>query len=240
MKQIQAGQIWLTRGSCHGIFAVSWRLLIKCLLRSDWLNLSVRSRPESVDLCDPKGCILEDDHRFASDQVRSMQRLRWLMYWCTCSLSSYKSKIRQAYQSIDPAWTGDEARVKVLYCIGISLGAPRTVKLEARSGGFKSPIKIFTALKLLFQAARARHASHAWHASHASRAWQFQQCSHPLLAHCDCFDHAQVRDHRTGARLYLDVNCSDTLWPVWLNLLCWSLAGLLKLLYHAHARCWIL
>ncbi|CAL1148544.1 unnamed protein product [Cladocopium goreaui] len=45
-------------------------------------------QPETIDLCDTKGCILEDDHRFASDQV--------------------------------------------LYCIGISLGAPRTVQLEVR------------------------------------------------------------------------------------------------------------
>ena len=112
MKQIQAGQIWLTRGSCHGIFAVSWRLLIKCLLRSDWLNLSVRSRPESVDLCDPKGCILEDDHRFASDQVRSMQRLRWLMYYdvlvvCQAIKVRFDKHIRASIQlerEMKPEW----------------------------------------------------------------------------------------------------------------------------------------
>ena len=30
---------------------------------------SLKTRPESIDLCDVKGSILEDDHRFASDQV---------------------------------------------------------------------------------------------------------------------------------------------------------------------------
>eukprot|EP00913_Durusdinium_trenchii_P016301 g15320.t1 len=47
-----------------------------------------RGPPESIDLCDAKGCILEDDHRFVSDQA--------------------------------------------LFCIGVSLGPPKTVKLEVR------------------------------------------------------------------------------------------------------------
>ena len=66
-------------------------------------ELADTGRPESIDICDTSGAVLGDDHRFAENQAASL-------------------------------WAGNRKRSldsQVLHCIGISLGRPKTVTIEA-------------------------------------------------------------------------------------------------------------
>ena len=94
--------------------------------------------PETIDLCDTKGCILEDDHRFASDQVGAQRAANKSSTTHShhshhSHRSHHSNRIKQhgSWSQIGWIWP---ACAQVLYCIGISLGAPRTVQLEARRG----------------------------------------------------------------------------------------------------------